>query len=107
MAGGRVVQGRAMIVDVGAKLRRIAKDRFELGGGRGLVGLGEGGRRKRGRRGGEKLDGKRERGEERGQGRAKRREAAPRAPAPEGECPAPEAQLKRPPMPHSLSRTAC
>lgn len=48
MAGRRVLAGGALIVDSDAKLRRVAKNR--LGGDRGVIGAGESGRGKRGRR---------------------------------------------------------
>jgi len=48
-AGG-VLAGRALIVGVGAELTRVAEQRFKLGGDRGVVGAGEGGRGDRGRR---------------------------------------------------------
>ena len=67
MAGRRVLAGRAVIIDVGAQLRRIAEDRLELGHDRRVIGAGECGRSERGRRGGgEQLDDEREHDEESG-----------------------------------------
>ena len=44
MAEGRMLAGRAEIVDVRAELRRIAEDRLELGGYLCVIGAGERGR---------------------------------------------------------------
>ena len=74
MAARRVLAGRTLIVDMGAKSGCVAKDRLELGGDRRLIGAGEGGRSERGRRrGGEQLNDKGERDKERGQRRSERR----------------------------------
>ena len=63
--------GRSLVVvDLGAELRSVAKDRLELGGDRRVVGASEDGRSKRRRcRSGEKLNDKRESDDESGQGR--------------------------------------
>jgi hypothetical protein len=68
MAGRRVL-GRSFVVDLDAELRRVAEHRLKLGGDRSVIGAGEGGRRKCGRRcGGEKLNDERECDNECGQG---------------------------------------
>ena len=68
MTAWRVLAGRAVIIDVGAKRRRVAEERLEFGGDRRIIGAGEGGRGER-RRGssGEKLNDERERDDEGGQ----------------------------------------
>ena len=57
MAERRVLARRAVIVDVGAEIRRVAEERLEFGRDRRLVGAGKGwgGDRRRGRSG-EKLN---------------------------------------------------
>ena len=62
-----------MVVDMRAESRRVAEDRLELGGDRGVIGADEGGRGERRRVGnGEKLNDERERNDERRQRRAER-----------------------------------
>jgi hypothetical protein len=68
MAGGVVLDGRFVVVDLHAELGGVAKDRLEFGGDRCIIGAGESGRGHRGRRrGGEKLNDERKRDDKRGQ----------------------------------------
>ena len=68
---GRMLRRRALVVDMNAKLGRLAEKRPQFGCDRRVVGAGEGGRRHGGRRCcGEKLNDKRERDEESGERRA-------------------------------------
>lgn len=71
MAGRVVLGGRFVVVDLDAELGGVAEERLELRGDRRVIGAGESGRgKRRRRRGGEKLNDKRKRDEERGQRRA-------------------------------------
>jgi hypothetical protein len=70
MAGRRVLGRRFVVVDLDAELGGVAKERLKLGGNRRVIGAGEGGRgKRRRRRGGEKLNDKRECDNEDGEGR--------------------------------------
>jgi hypothetical protein len=61
MAGRRVLGRSLVVVDLDAELGGVAKERLELGGDRRVIGAGESGRGdRRRRRGGEKLNDKRE-----------------------------------------------
>ena len=98
-----VLRRRALIVGMGAELRRVAKQRLELGGDRRVIGAGESRRgRSRRRRGGEKLNDERKRDEDGGKRRSERHEAAlcapspQRAPSPRRKCLEPEAHRQLP-----------
>jgi hypothetical protein len=62
MARWVVLDGRFVVVDLDAELSGVAKERFELGGDRRVIGAGENGRGKSRRRGrGKKLNDERKR----------------------------------------------
>jgi hypothetical protein len=62
MAGRRVLGRSFVVVDLDAELGCVAKERLKLGGDRRVIGAGESGRGdRRRRRGGEKLNDKRDR----------------------------------------------
>ncbi len=89
---GPVLPRRALIVGMGAELRRVAEKRLELGGDRRVIGAGESGRgHRRRRRRGEKLNDEGKRDEQRGPGRAPLDRAPSPAPRSKRKCPAPEA----------------
>jgi hypothetical protein len=92
MAGRCVLGGRFVVVDLDAELGGVAKERLKLGGDRRVIGAGEGGRGdRRRRRGGQKLNDKRERDDKGRHWRPERRQAALCAPRPKRKFPAPEA----------------
>jgi hypothetical protein len=92
MAGRRMLGRDLVVADLDAELGRVAEERLKLGGDRRVIGAGEGGRGdRRRRRGGEKLNDKRERDEKGRKRRSERRQAALCAPLPKRKCPAPEA----------------
>jgi len=103
MAERRVLDGRFVVVDLNAELRRVAEQRLELGGDRSVIGAGESGRGERWRgRGGEKLNDQRKRDEERGQRRSERRQATLSASRPKRRHLAPQAHQQLPPRLHSV-----
>ena len=68
MARRRVLGRSLVVVDLDSELGGVAKERLKLGGNRRVIGAGEGRRGdRRRRRGGEKLNHKRERDEKRRQ----------------------------------------